>query len=135
MPAPSLRSSLPIALVLLSMLGHVAAAAGPESLTLDAIAEAYVRLGLAAGQHDPDYVDAYHDPAEWKEEATATTISPEEIRGRAQALLAALDETSPDGSDELLVLRQRYLRGQLQALVGRLDVLAGKRLSFDGLVR
>ena len=30
------------------------------------IAEGYVKLALAIGQHDPDYVDAYYGPQEWK---------------------------------------------------------------------
>ena len=28
------------------------------------LAERYVRLALAAGQHDPDFVDAYYGPPE-----------------------------------------------------------------------
>ena len=35
-------------------------------LPMDHIAEQYVRLILAVGQHDPDYVDAYYGPPEWK---------------------------------------------------------------------
>ncbi len=30
------------------------------------LAERYVRLVLAVGQHDPDFVDAYYGPPEWK---------------------------------------------------------------------
>jgi len=33
---------------------------------MNAIAERYVHLVLAVGQHDPDYVDAFYGPAEWK---------------------------------------------------------------------
>ena len=33
------------------------------------VAERYVRLVLALGQHDPDYVDAFYGPADWKTEA------------------------------------------------------------------
>src|SRR5947199_2338491 len=33
------------------------------------IAEAYVKLVLAMGQHDPDYVDAYYGPPEWKKQS------------------------------------------------------------------
>ena len=32
------------------------------------IAEAYVKLVLAVGQHDPDYVDAYYGPPDWKKQ-------------------------------------------------------------------
>ena len=30
------------------------------------LAERYVRLVLAVGQHDADFVDAYYGPPEWK---------------------------------------------------------------------
>ena len=33
------------------------------------IAEAYVKLVLAMGQYDPDYVDAYYGPPEWKKQS------------------------------------------------------------------
>ena len=34
--------------------------------SMDRIAESYVRLALAVGEHDPLYVDAYYGPAEWR---------------------------------------------------------------------
>ncbi len=37
--------------------------------TMNQIAESYVKLVLALGQHDEDYVDAYHGPKEWMKEA------------------------------------------------------------------
>jgi hypothetical protein len=36
---------------------------------MNAVAERYVHLVLALGQHDPDYVDAFYGPAEWKTQA------------------------------------------------------------------
>src|SRR6185503_2353828 len=33
------------------------------------LAERYVRLVLAVGQHDPDFVDAYYGPPAWKQQA------------------------------------------------------------------
>ena len=33
---------------------------------IDSIAEKYVKLTLEIGQHDPDFVDAYYGPDEWK---------------------------------------------------------------------
>ena len=37
--------------------------------TMNAVAERYVHLVLALGEHDPDYVDAFYGPAEWKTQA------------------------------------------------------------------
>ena len=42
------------------------AQARPAADPLRAIAERYVKLVLAVGQHDVDYVDAFYGPAEWK---------------------------------------------------------------------
>ena len=38
---------------------------------MDRVAEGYVKLVLAMGAHDADYVDAYYGPSEWKTEAAA----------------------------------------------------------------
>ena len=40
------------------------------------IAERYVRLVLAVGQHDADYVDAFYGPPEWRKDAEAAKESP-----------------------------------------------------------
>src|SRR5262245_40575637 len=41
----------------------------PPTSSMNAIAESYVKLVLAVGQHDPAYVDAYYGPEAWKTEA------------------------------------------------------------------
>ena len=51
------------------------------------IAERYVKLVLALGQHDKDYVDAYYGPAEWKQQADAAKAPLDELAGRARTLL------------------------------------------------
>ena len=38
------------------------------------IAERYVKLVLAMGEHDADYVDAYYGPPEWREAAKGRTL-------------------------------------------------------------
>ena len=48
---------------------QAAARQGMKSNAMGTIAEQYVKLVLALGQHDADYVDAYYGPPEWKEEA------------------------------------------------------------------
>ena len=49
-------------------------AQAPPVDPLRAIAERYVRLVLAVGQHDADYVDAYYGPPEWRKEAGAGKV-------------------------------------------------------------
>lgn len=97
---------------------------------LDSIAESYVRLVLAVGQHDGDYVDAYYGPPAWRTEAEAAKLPLAEIATRARALRAEL-ESAPAGGERMAQLRHRYLRTQLGAVIARLDMLQGKKLSFD----
>jgi hypothetical protein len=99
-------------------------------MDLDSIARSYVHLALAVGAHDPDYVDAYYGPPEWKAEVDADTVPLGEIRRRADALLDALATTPPAG-DSLVRLRHGYLTKQLQSLAARVDMLGGRRLRFD----
>lgn len=110
---------------------HQAAAPASESPTaMNGIAEAYAKLVLAVGQHDGDYVDAFYGPAEWRSEAEAAKRPLPEIRSEAVGLVAKLDGIRPGGS-EIETLRHQYLRRQLEAMISRIDMLAGKKLSFD----
>ncbi|HEX2190099.1 MAG TPA: hypothetical protein VHG51_14425 [Longimicrobiaceae bacterium] len=95
------------------------------------MAEGYVKLVLALGQHDADYVDAYYGPAAWRSEAEAARLPLPAIRGRAADLRAAVAGVPEGGLDAMQRLRREYLDKQLRALEGRLDFLEGKRLSFD----
>ncbi len=97
---------------------------------MNTIAEGYVKLVLAMGQHDPDYVDAYYGPPEWKREVDAAKTSLEAIGSRADALVKDLAAV-PAGSGELERLRHKYLERQLSALRARVRMLRGERLSFD----
>jgi hypothetical protein len=92
---------------------------------MNALAERYVKVALAVGHHDPDYVDAYYGPAEWKAQKAGIPA----IRTEAQAVLREVTALKPDG--DLPVLRQRFLDRQLQSLLSRLDMLEGRKLSFD----
>src|SRR5262249_25228230 len=93
-------------------------------------AETYVKLELAVGQHDADYVDAYYGPPEWRTEAEAHKRPLAEIRADAEKLIAEV-AAHPAGGDELERLRHAYLLRQLQSMVARIDFLSGKRMTFD----
>ncbi|MGE0593123.1 MAG: hypothetical protein AB7G23_17290 [Vicinamibacterales bacterium] len=94
--------------------------------------EAYVRLVLGVGCHDPDYVDAYYGPAAWRAEVTTAAWGLADLEARAAALAADLDGLSPSpGADDLPALRYAYLRSQLSALRARVSMLQGRRLRFD----
>ena len=103
-----------------------------ENDAMNALAERYVKLVLAVGQHDTDYVDAYYGPPEWRKEADAAKPPLATIDGEAVAVLASLAATTPAATaEELLRLRHRYLTRQLEALRARVSMLQGMKLSFD----
>jgi hypothetical protein len=91
------------------------------------IAEAYVKLVLAMGQHDPDYVDAYYGPPEWKNQQKKPLDA---IASEATGLREELAKIS-EATDEMEQLRLRYLTKQLSALEARVRILNGEHLKFD----
>jgi hypothetical protein len=103
----------------------------PAPKTMNEIADAYVRLVLALGVHDADYVDAYYGPPEWRTEAEAGKAPLRGIQEEARALIAALGAVRPPEKDLLVQLRHQYLSRQLQSLVARAEMVAGRRRTFD----
>jgi hypothetical protein len=105
---------------------------GPSkaATTMDSIAENYVKLVLAVGQHDADYVDAYYGPPEWKKESDAVKAPLDSLTAQAAELLAAAN-AQREPPDEMSRLRLQYLQRQLGAVAARLRMLKGERLSFD----
>lgn len=97
---------------------------------MDRAAESYVKLVLAVGQHDPDYVDAFYGPPEWKVQAEAAKRPLADLRAEAERLVADL-QGMPAPGDDMERLRHQYLTRQLQSMVARLDMLSGRKLSFD----
>jgi len=98
---------------------------------LNPLAEAYVKLVLAVGEHDPNYVDAYYGPPEWREAVQGTRAPLEQLRGTADSLLAALAPLPADSLAQLAQLRHRYLTRQLEAVRAYIGILGGQKLSFD----
>lgn len=98
---------------------------------MNRIADSYVKLVLAVGQHDADYVDAFYGPPEWRTAAEKAKRPLSEIRDEATALIAKIEALPSASGDELVRLRHQYLARQLQALVARVNMLSGTRLTFD----
>ncbi len=115
----------------LALAGCTGCAGDHRVKEMDRIAESYVTLVLAVGEHDPDYVDAYYGPGEWREEARRRKKPLDQILDEARPLLAALNGLDFSGAEEMLSLRHRYLQKQLGALATRVEHLQGRRLSFD----
>ncbi len=104
----------------------------PQSSPLDTIAERYVKLVLALGQHDADYVDAYYGPPEWRSEAERRRMTLDEIGAEAERVLATAGQLAGSAQDdELILLRHQYLTRQLESLAARVRILEGATLTFD----
>lgn len=118
------------ALVLLPIAAICAACATGQG-DMNSIAERYVQLVLAVGQHDPNFVDAYYGPPEWKAAAEAAGKRPlDELRAEAERLKTqATAIAAPE--DPLEALRREYLRTQLGAVAARIRMLSGERFEFD----
>jgi hypothetical protein len=103
---------------------------------LRTIAERYVKLVLAVGQHDADYVDAFYGPAEWRKQAEAAKVplpaidqQAATLEGEIPAAFGAIRPTK--AASELWMLRQQYLQRQLASLRSRVAMLQGKKMTFD----
>ena len=99
-------------------------ATGEDANPMEGTAERYVKLVLALGHHDADYVDAYYGPQEWRDEVDADSASLSSIRARAENLRDHLAEMSVP-TDELDRLHISYLRTQVNALIARDTALTG----------
>ncbi len=90
---------------------------------VDAVAEAYVRLALAVGEHDPAYVDAYYGPPAWRDQVHEAAKALPQIAAEARALAASLPQAAGDAPE---ALRVNYLRTQLTALAAWAEDRAGE---------
>ena len=110
----------------------LAATTHTQDNTMSKLAERYVRLVLAVGQHDPDYVDAYYGPPDWRKEAAAQKLPLTDIASRASVLAQAVAAAKPAvTADELTRLRHQYVARQLEAVRARVSMLTGTKLRFD----
>lgn len=97
---------------------------------LSPLAEQYVTLVLALGEHDSSYVDAYYGPAEWAEQARENTKTAAQIVTEAQLLKQQVMAFAP--TEQLIRLRQHYLDRQLTALISHAETLAKQQAgSFE----
>lgn len=101
-----------------------------DAPVMDVIATSYVKLALALGQHDSDYVDAFYGPPEWKKEMEEKKLTLNQIKQQVAPLLEQLKQV-PESSEELINLRHEYLLQQLESLRARIEILNGKKMTFD----
>src|ERR1043166_5991828 len=115
-------------ILFLILYGLIASSGGARAAdAMNAIAERYAHLVLALGQHDPDYVDAFYGPAEWKTRAEKEKKSLDQISAEGEALIAELkvkgEARNAKSYDEMVKLRREYLDKQIYALAVRAKTL------------
>ena len=104
-------------------------------LKMNSIAEDYVKLVLNIGQYDPDFVDAYYGPKEWRDSLKSNlnfdSTAFKELSSKTDGLLNELESLSEYKADSLETLRYRYLYKQLLACKTKIYMLNGVLLPFD----
>jgi hypothetical protein len=95
------------------------------------IADSYIKLTLEAGTHEAEYVDAYYGPARLQDAAKANPRSLANLIVDTRAQTAAVDVALPQISDEAERRRALALRGMLVAADTRLQMLQGRKFTFD----
>lgn len=113
-----LRVLLIVCLLPLSLLTHASA--------IDNVAERFVTLSLAAGEHDADFVDAYFGPESLK---PSGTISTQIIIEQSKDLMMKLEEMQHLDNEQ--TMRARFLRKHLLAMIERLNIVEGNKQPFD----
>ena len=126
----SSRLAFAVFLALLLFVRLAAAASKSPDAEMNTIAEAYVKLVLAMGLHDSDYVDAYYGPDQWKEDAAKEKKSLDAIEAETKQLRTRLERLAA-ATNELARQRRKYLIKQLTALETRARIVKGERLKFD----
>ena len=98
-----------------------------ETVTVDLIAERFVKLALDIGQHDLDFVDAYHGPEEWAAEAKNAKRDLQTLEHEARTLINAL--SGLEGATDQP--RGAMLSKNLVAALTRVRMARGETFSFD----
>ncbi|OQY26268.1 MAG: hypothetical protein B6244_14080 [Candidatus Cloacimonetes bacterium 4572_55] len=99
------------------------------------IVESYIKLALRTGQYDPDYIDSYHGPEEFRPAALSSveekTFPFEELVGQVQDLARRLSEITSRDWDRVEKLRHVSMTKQLESLMTEIKLIFGAQMSFD----
>lgn len=97
--------------------------------TVQDVAERYRKLALAIGQHDSSYVDAYYGPPELAQQAVRNKQTLAAIRADVQAAQRDIALQKAGNADE--ALRIEFLSKQLKAMHARVEMMEGRKFTFD----
>lgn len=101
------------------------------AVSISQISDAYIRLTLEAGTHEAEYVDAYYGPTELQTAAKANPRTLAALVAEARTLTASIDAALPVTRVDADRRRALALRGMLVAAETRLQMLQGRKFSFN----
>jgi len=105
---------------------------GTSVITLNQIAENYVKLSLEIGLYDQDYIDAYYGPDDWRMEKSEEKEFPyEEIKWKTTHLLHQLEDINRSEFEPIEEMRIKFLYKLLIAAKTKVEMIVGGRISFD----
>jgi len=93
-------------------------------LSIDQIAEKYVKLSLKVGQHSEYYVDAYYGPAQWQPKQSKTDLN--ELYKNACELISDIENIIANNTSHRAV----YLCVHIKACATYINQLLGNKLKF-----
>jgi len=104
-----------------------------SSAGIDNIAESYVKLVLEVGLYDSDYVDYYYGPEEWRpaEGSKQKEFPHEQLTEKVNRFIGQLEKVNQNEFSPLEKPRYAYMEKQLLSVKAKIDLLSGKRMSFD----
>lgn len=106
-----------------------------DKKNINNIAVSYVKLVLKVGLYAPNYVDAYYGPEEWKPAEITNKQEKEfpyeQLKNEVNELISKLRKIDQSEFDKLSKLRHIYLEKQLLSIEAQIDLLSGKKMTFD----
>ncbi|MER2996987.1 hypothetical protein [Pontibacter populi] len=103
-----------------------------DVVTMDQLAERYVKAVLKLGQYDSDIVDAYYGPEEWRPTGEpADSLPAEEFLAEFKTIqqqLQAQDTTNLPADEKR---RLAMFKKQIIAAITKVEMMQGKTYSFD----
>ena len=130
---PAILNILFLFAFLLSLLScsHGGKEAANGAAELNTLAIQYVRLGLAIGQYDKDFVDAYYGPDSLKPVNAASGAFPkDQFLTEVSRLSNELNSFHANANDTL-ASRARWIGAQLKAFERRVKLFGGDSASFE----
>ena len=103
------------------------------TVSIDDIAESYVKLVLEVGLYNSDVVDAYYGPEEWRpaEVPEGAEFPQQQLSKRTSELSSKMAFVDTTSNTPLQQARHNTLVKQLTAIGAKINIIAGQQYSFD----